>query len=184
MLIGVGVASGAVAASANTVAAQGARIESTGLALVQAKGNASYSDVTANAADLMWVAGGNMTLTRATVQTSAETRLDAQGALTVQGGSIKATGNAVLSSGGDLLMEPVKVEATTNDGIVNAVIRAEWGAGCQIGGVTITGSLRLETSVEAVRTGPLDLSGIQPEPPIDEDGEEVDPAVPEESEKI
>jgi hypothetical protein len=72
----------------------------------------------------------------------------------------------------------------TNDGIVNAVIRAEWGAGCQIGGVTITGSLRLETSVEAVRTGPLDLSGIQPEPPIDEDGEAVDPAVPEESEKI
>lgn len=66
-----------------------------------------------------------------------------------------------------------------NDGILNGVFAVEWGAGCVIGDVVINGTLRLETSVEAVRTGPLDLGGITPEPPIDEDGEEIDPAVPE-----
>lgn len=60
-----------------------------------------------------------------------------------------------------------------NDGIVDGVLAVEWGAGCQIGDVVLTGNLRLESTVEAVRTGPLDLGGVTPEPPIDEGGEPV-----------
>ena len=63
-----------------------------------------------------------------------------------------------------------------NDGI----IRLEWGAGCVFGDVTIDGKLRLETDYSAVRTGDLDLSSVTPEPPIDEEGDEVDPETPTE----
>ncbi len=68
---------------------------------------------------------------------------------------------------------------TANDAIVDGMIVVEWGAGCQIGDVTLTGNLRLETTVAATRTGPLNLQGVDAEPPIDEEGEEIDPEQPE-----
>ena len=68
---------------------------------------------------------------------------------------------------------------TPENDITDGVIAFEWAAGCQFGEVVLTGSVRLETDVEGMRTGPLDLSGLQPEPPIDEEGEEVDPEAPE-----
>ena len=56
-----------------------------------------------------------------------------------------------------------------NPDIDKATIVYEWGAGCQIAGTTLTGSLRLETDVHGVRTGDLDLGGA-PDEPVDEEG--------------
>lgn len=57
--------------------------------------------------------------------------------------------------------------------IDQATIVYEWGAGCQIAGTTLTGSLRLETDVHGVRTGDLDLAGA-PDEPLDEAGEPLE----------
>ncbi|MCB9677224.1 MAG: hypothetical protein H6737_19050 [Alphaproteobacteria bacterium] len=66
-----------------------------------------------------------------------------------------------------------------NTAIQEGVIKFGWAGGCTFGGVTIGTNVRLETDVTAVRTGPLDLSGLTPEPPIDENGEEIDETKPD-----
>ena len=70
--------------------------------------------------------------------------------------------------------------AEDNSTIDEGVIAYEWGAGCAIGEVIITGSLRLETDYAATRTGDYDVSSVTPEEPIDADGAEVDPEEPDE----
>ena len=69
------------------------------------------------------------------------------------------------------------VDAAIEDGI----IAYAWGAGCEIGGVELNASLRLETDYTAIRTGDYDVSSVTPEAPIDENGDEVDPETPEET---
>ncbi|MEZ4317440.1 MAG: hypothetical protein R3F61_08045 [Myxococcota bacterium] len=69
-----------------------------------------------------------------------------------------------------------------NRALQEGVIAFGWAGGCQFGDVTIGTNVRLETDVTAAWTGPLDLSGITPEPPIDENGDEVDEKPPEDAE--
>ncbi len=70
--------------------------------------------------------------------------------------------------------------AEDNSTIDAGVVAFEWGAGCAIGEVIITGSLRLETDYEASRSGDYDISSVTPEEPIDAEGAEVDPDEPDE----
>ncbi len=70
--------------------------------------------------------------------------------------------------------------AEDNSTIDEGVIAFEWGAGCAIGEVIITSSLRLETDYDAVRSGDYDISSVTPEEPIDDEGAEVDPEEPDE----
>lgn len=56
--------------------------------------------------------------------------------------------------------------------ISEGIITYSWAGGCTIGdGVGV--SLRLETDYSAVRTGDYDISSVEAEPPIDEEGEEL-----------
>jgi len=56
--------------------------------------------------------------------------------------------------------------------IEEGVITLEWAGGCTIGeGVGL--SLRLETDYSAVRVSDYDISSVEAEPPIDEEGEEL-----------
>jgi hypothetical protein len=66
-----------------------------------------------------------------------------------------------------------------NTEIYDGVITYEYAGGCQIGDATIGGTLRLETDYSASRVGPYDISSVDAEEPIDEDGGEVDPEDPE-----
>ncbi|RME21528.1 MAG: hypothetical protein D6798_17920 [Deltaproteobacteria bacterium] len=63
--------------------------------------------------------------------------------------------------------------------IVDGIVTYAWAGGCTVDGVEIGASLRLESDFTAVRTGDTDISGIEAEPPIDEDGSPVDPEEPE-----
>lgn len=65
--------------------------------------------------------------------------------------------------------------SATNDRVDDGVISYEWTGGCEIGPLLIGANLRLETDYTAVRIGDLDLSSVEPEPPIDEEGEIVEP---------
>lgn len=104
------------------------------------------------------------------------------------GGILDDPGTFVMLAGLDLQSNDAcaalgvgSVEGTfspTADRITDGIIRLEWGAGCVFGDVTIDGKLRLETDYTGVRTGDLDLSSVTPEPPIDEEGDEVDTDVP------
>jgi len=54
-------------------------------------------------------------------------------------------------------------------------ISVTYAAGCEvIDNVTIASSLTFESDFTGVRTGDLDLGDVEPDPAIDEDGEEVD----------
>lgn len=55
--------------------------------------------------------------------------------------------------------------------VEEGIVRYEWSAGCRIGDQEISGELLLETDYTAVRTGDLDLSAVEPAPPITESGE-------------
>ena len=59
----------------------------------------------------------------------------------------------------------------TNDEVVSGVIVYKWAAGCKIGGVEIGAALKLETDYRAVRVSDFDLSGIEADPAMDQDGE-------------
>ena len=67
-----------------------------------------------------------------------------------------------------------------NKRVESGIVRYEWGGGCNIDGVEIGASFKLETDFVATRTGDLDLSSVTPEPPMDDDGDEVDPENPDE----
>ncbi|MEQ1506619.1 MAG: hypothetical protein ABMB14_30605 [Myxococcota bacterium] len=58
-----------------------------------------------------------------------------------------------------------------NDGVTDGVLIYEWAGGCTIGGVELGAKIRLETDYTAVRTGDLDLSAIDAEPPVTSDGD-------------
>lgn len=60
-----------------------------------------------------------------------------------------------------------------NTTIADGVIAYEFNGGCQFGKVEVGVKVRLETDYTATRVGDLDLSTVTPEPPIDEEGEEV-----------
>ena len=68
-----------------------------------------------------------------------------------------------------------------NSAIEDGVLSWGWAGGCEIDGVALGTSLRLETDFTAQRTGDLDLGTIVVEEPIDEDGAEVDPTEPDPS---
>ena len=68
--------------------------------------------------------------------------------------------------------------AAANTAVESGVIAYEWGAGCEIDGVRLEASLRLETDYTAARTGDYDISSVTPQAPIDETGEEIDPESP------
>jgi hypothetical protein len=66
-----------------------------------------------------------------------------------------------------------------NSAIGDGVITYEYAGGCQIGNAQIGATLRLETDYTATRSGDYDISAVDAEDPIDEDGAEVDPDEPE-----
>lgn len=72
------------------------------------------------------------------------------------------------------------VFSADNAAVEDGVITYEWAAGCQVGDAEIGGKLRLETDYTAVRVGDYDVSSVDAEAPIDEEGEEIDPEAPEE----
>jgi hypothetical protein len=61
----------------------------------------------------------------------------------------------------------------TNDAIEGGVVAYEWSGGCEIAGVGIGAKLRLETDYTAVRTGDLDLSSVEADPPVTTSGAET-----------
>jgi len=60
-----------------------------------------------------------------------------------------------------------------NEILDDGVIAYEWGAGCSIGGFVVLGSLRLETDYVAYRYSDLDLTGVDAEPAMDENGDPI-----------
>lgn len=68
-----------------------------------------------------------------------------------------------------------------NSAVEDGVITYEWAAGCKVGDADIGGKLRLETDYTAVRVGDYDISSVDAEAPIDEEGEEIDPEDPDEA---
>jgi hypothetical protein len=68
--------------------------------------------------------------------------------------------------------------------IVDGIIKYEYVGGCDIGLVTVAANIRLETDFTATRTGDYDVSSVDAEEPINEDGAQVDPDEPEEEHKI
>ena len=104
------------------------------------------------------------------------------GTLAPDGSFVMLSGLAVGAEGSCAAIGVGTVEgqfAEDNSTIDDGVIVFEWGAGCQVGEVTIASSLRLETDYDAVRTGDFDISSVTPEEPIDDEGVEVDPTDPE-----
>jgi hypothetical protein len=65
--------------------------------------------------------------------------------------------------------------SSTNDAIDLGVVAYEWSGGCEIGGIGIGAKLRLETDYTALRTGPLDLSAVDAEPPVTTSGDPTSP---------
>jgi len=59
----------------------------------------------------------------------------------------------------------------TNDGVEGGIVAYEWSGGCQIAGIGIGAKLRLETDYTAARTGDLDLSSVDADPPVTPSGE-------------
>lgn len=57
---------------------------------------------------------------------------------------------------------------------IDGVVRYEYGANCVIGGATLGGSLAVETDYAATRVGALDLSSVEPAPPVTEEGDPTD----------
>jgi hypothetical protein len=64
--------------------------------------------------------------------------------------------------------------------ITDGIIKYEYAGGCELGDADIGGTLRLETDFTATRTGDYDISSVDAEEPINEDGGTVDPDDPEE----
>lgn len=56
------------------------------------------------------------------------------------------------------------------EAVDEGVLAFEWGAGCQLGSLTVGGTLRVETDFTAVRVGDLDLSSVEDDLAVDEDG--------------
>lgn len=109
------------------------------------------------------------------------------GTLAPDGGFVMLSGLAVGAEGACAAIGVGTVEgkfAEDNSTIDEGVVVYEWGAGCQIGDVTITSGLRLETDYAARRAGDFDISSVMPEEPIDDEGAEVDPELPEDDHAI
>lgn len=109
------------------------------------------------------------------------------------GGTLYGDGSFVMLSGLGLatnencaVLGVGTVEGTfdATNSIQDGVIAYEWGAGCGVGEVVITGSLRLETDYTATRVGDYDVSSVTPEEPIDEEGAQVDPEQPEDDHSV
>ncbi len=64
--------------------------------------------------------------------------------------------------------------------IVDGVVTYAWAGGCSVDGVEIGVSLRLESDFTAQRTGDYDISSVDADEPIDEEGGTVDPEDPDE----
>ncbi len=61
-----------------------------------------------------------------------------------------------------------------------ATIQITYAAGCEVvEGVTVSSAVRFETDFTGLRTGDVDLGDVEPDPAIDENGEEVDDNVEE-----
>jgi len=61
------------------------------------------------------------------------------------------------------------------DHIEDGVIQVTYAGGCEVlEGVTISSALRFETDFTGVRRGDVDLGNVEPDPAIDENGQEVD----------